>query len=93
MWGTFSSSLEEESALSRWIRELRGGVHDNESKVENKVQGKSATLDRSNPIYHSEGKGLRARRAAKDKRRHSFNQRPQQQHQQQQNRHWAFNSE
>ncbi|XP_073974642.1 shroom isoform X4 [Rhodnius prolixus] len=71
---------EEESALSRWLRELRAGVgggSENDTKPEAKVTAKSATLDRSNPIYHSEGKGLRARRAAKDRRRHSFNQRPQ----------------
>lgn len=76
----FCVCREEESALSRWLRELRAGVgggSENDTKPEAKVTAKSATLDRSNPIYHSEGKGLRARRAAKDRRRHSFNQRPQ----------------
>ncbi|KAF6208698.1 hypothetical protein GE061_017156 [Apolygus lucorum] len=57
---------EEEGTLSRWLRELRGGS-----------DSKSPTIDRSNPVYHSEGKGMRSKRQAKEKRRHSFNQRPQ----------------
>ncbi|KAL1130811.1 hypothetical protein AAG570_012052 [Ranatra chinensis] len=38
-------------------------------------QNNNRSLDRNNPIYHSEGKGLRSKKA-KDKRRHSFNQHP-----------------
>ncbi|XP_067012486.2 protein Shroom isoform X2 [Anabrus simplex] len=54
------TSSGEPGALGRWFRDLRPGARE------------VAPLERSNPVYHSEGKGLR-RRKDRDRRRHSFN--------------------
>lgn len=56
------------SSLGRWLRDLKGG---SESKAK-AAAASTKFLDRANPAYHSEGKGLKSRRF-RDKRRLSFN--------------------
>ena len=56
-------------SLSRWLRDLKGSGASDSKFVKAHVK---PLLDRANPAYHSEGKGLKIRKS-RDKRRLSFN--------------------
>ncbi|XP_059469494.1 protein Shroom-like isoform X2 [Neocloeon triangulifer] len=60
--------------LGRWLRGLGSSNHS--SGANNSTTSSNGTdegLNRANPVYHSEGKGLRKRSKNKDRRRYSFN--------------------
>ncbi|XP_065350757.1 protein Shroom isoform X1 [Cloeon dipterum] len=72
-----TTSTPSSNPFGRWLRGLGGSNHNsnqnNNNSDANGVASTEESLNRANPAYHSEGKGLRKRSKNKDKRRYSFN--------------------